>query len=258
MNTERIKRNIRHVFLYPLRYILPDGNMKEKLFRWILSFQNSVPLYLAVNSGDVAIQVGTPNAYTVKRFSNMAGPNGKVIIIEADPENATDIKKELAHLNHKNVIIINKGAWSKETTLTFYRSDDFKGDHKIPVDGVVMDNDYRTTYTEKIEIPVDTLDNMLHAQGIKAFNYLSITVNGAEFEVLKGASKLIENSGKCRIFSKGHARFEDGKTGDPINTAIADYLQSFGCETIISKGEKSKMNVKEWTHREGDVFAWKK
>lgn len=250
------KRIIRHIFLYPFRYS-SFGFINRCLFKLVLKFQNSVPLYLVAKKSQTVIQVGTPNFRTVHRFSKLVGEHGKVIIVEADPTNANNLIKDIPKLKWNNVRIENLGAWSEPGNLVFYKSDDHKGDHKIPVDGVEMDNDHRTTYSEKVEIKVDALDNILDRLNVKAFNYLSITVNGAEYEVLKGAQASIIGSPKAIIFSKGHARTTNNGLSEPINVKISDYLQKLGCRTIISKGEKSVSQNEDWKEREGDVFAWK-
>ena len=91
MNTNYLKRNAMHCVLYPLR-LVPEGQLKRYICKKILLIQNSVPLYLAVNSGDVAVQVGTPNIYTMKRYSRLAGRDGRVIIIEAEPKTPNRLK----------------------------------------------------------------------------------------------------------------------------------------------------------------------
>lgn len=256
MNINRIKRTLMHCVLYPFR-LLPEGGFKQKLCIKILSITNSVPLYLAVNKGDTAVQVGTPNVYTMRRFSRLVGKTGRIIIVEAEPGNAKVLESALLSMPNKNVTIVNKGAWSKPGTMKLEKSDEFKGDHKISVDDVFVDNDYRTEFSSSVEIEVDTVDNILAELGCKSIDYLSITVNGAELEVLKGATQIIDQSESCRIFSKGHARVGDSRSGTPLNVYISEFLNKHGLTNIISRGERGSTAAEHWKHREGDVFAWK-
>lgn len=256
MNTNYLKRNAMHCVLYPLR-LVPEGQLKRYICKKILLIQNSVPLYLAVNSGDVAVQVGTPNIYTMKRYSRLAGRDGRVIIIEAEPKNAESLKVALDSLPHNNVTIVCRGAWSKPGKMTLQKSDDFKGDHKLQVDDIYVDNDYRTEFGTSVEIDVDTVDNILREHDCESFDYLSITVNGAELEVLKGAQLTLENSPSCRIFSKGHARVGDVKDGKPLNQLIKHFFETLGIECMVSRGEAGHSGLDHWKMREGDVFAWK-
>jgi FkbM family methyltransferase len=237
--------------------LLPEGKIKQRLCKSILSIQNSVPLYLAVNVGDTAVQVGTPNVYTMKRYSRLVGSSGKVIIIEAEPRNAAELEVALGKMPYQNVTIVRSGAWSSQGKMVLEQSDDFKGDHKLKIDGIYVDNDYRTEFGSSIEIEVDTVDNILKAHGFTSFDYLSVTVNGAELEVLKGSELSIRNSSNCRIFSKGHARVGAVEAGPPLNLDIKKYFEKLNLECVISKGEAGHSGLDHWKMREGDVFAWK-
>ena len=245
-----------HCLFYTVRFI-PVSKLKHKMCLWILRHRNSLPLYLVVYPGDTAVQVGTPNLITVKRFSRLVGKKGCVVIVEADPGNADKLKKGIEQSNITNVSIVGKGAWSSKTTLLFHKSDDFDGDHKLDVPGICIDNDYRTNYEEQIEIEVDTVDNILHGLEVTDVNYLSITVNGAEEEVLKGCLGLVKDAKNLKIFSKGHARIGDPEAGEPINVPITKYLRENGLMTMLTCGEKSTAGIEEWKVRDGDVFAWK-
>jgi FkbM family methyltransferase len=256
MNTARFKRNILHCFVYPFRF-LPESKVKKELCKKILKIINSVPLYLAVNTGDTAIQVGTPNVRTMMRYSRLVGASGKVVIVEADPENADDLKSHMADLPFQNVTIVCKGAWSEPGTMTLEKSDEYKGDHKIKVDNVFVDNDLRTTFSNSVEIEVDTVDNILSELGVESIDYLSITVNGAELEVLKGSKEVIKQSDCCRIYSKGHSRVGDVENGDPLNVLIIEFFTNLGIDSVISRGERGPTEARHWQYREGDVFAWK-
>lgn len=235
---------------------VPESSFKNMIRRSLLLFRSGVPAPLIVNLGDTVIQVGTPNISTVERYSRLVGNDGHVIIVEADEMNQNNLEQVCKSGILKNVTLIKKGAWSSPGVQVFCKSDEHAGDHKIKVDNVVMDNDFRNDYSE-IRIEVDTLDNMLEKLNLRTFDFISVTVNGAELEVLKGARNLILNSKACRIYAKGHARYGDGKTGDPINKSIREYLESLGCNALISGHEDSISGISEWRRREGDVYAWK-
>lgn len=219
--------------------------------------QNSVPLYLAVNAGDTAVQVGTPNFITVKRYSNLVGARGNIVVIEADPVNADHLKSNLPTLRYQNVTVVNIGAWSHKTTLTLKKSDEYDGDHRFDVSDVYVDNDLRTSFESSVDIAVDTLDSILSELHIEKVNYLCVTVNGAELEVLRGAEKVLKVSKDVRVFSKGHGRVGSVDSDKAINSQIMDHLQTFGYHTVLSKGEMSPTGKNSWGYRDGDVFAWK-
>ena len=247
-----IKRYSSYLLIYHFKF-LPESSLKRNIRKFFLNFYNSVPLFLALNKGDIAIEVGCPNVRTMRRYGRFVGPEGKVFIIEAEKENQDILLEAKEKLGLKNVTIIPFAAWSEKKEIEFFKSDQWEGDHKIPISNVLVDNDYVNTYTS-VKVQVDTLDDLLHNQNIRTFNYLSVTVNGAELEVLKGAKELIAASSKCRIYSKGHNLID----GIPLNRLIKKYLEGFdGYQIVISKGEASNSQQENWKRRAGDVFAWK-
>ena len=207
--------------------------------------------------GNTAVQVGTPNTLTLNRLSRLVGVDGTVIIVEAEPSNAERLKAEIARRTIDNVHIVAKGAWSSKGSIMLNKSDKFDGDHKIEVPNVCMDNDFRTEYEEKVEIEVDTVDNILTELELPEINYLSITVNGAEHEVLKGSVETLRRSSNIRVFSKGHARQGDASSGEPINVPISNLLEELGYAVTVTHGEKSTAGIESWQYRDGDVFGWK-
>lgn len=248
-------KNLGRIFIkacYPLKF-LPEGILKNKIRVLILHLRHSLPINLVVNTGDVAIQVGTPSRNTMRRFSRAVGPLGKVLIIEADSENVNNLMSALTSLRWDNTLIINKGAWSKRTTLIFNRSPR-KSDHKIPVPGIVMDNDLlpENRHYDEFQISTDKLDNIVKENNISKVDFISITVNGAELQVLYGAEELLRRW-HPRVFSKGHAR---DCNGVPLNKKISAFLSDLQFETYITKGEPAVGNNPGWRIRDGDVYAY--
>jgi len=247
---------VEHLSCYPVRFI-PLSKFKHEFCLKILNSRNSLPLYLAIYPGNTVVQVGTPNIVTLKRLSRLVGKKGTVVIIEAEPSNCIRLNEYIGEKRLQNVRVVQKGAWSERTTLTLSKSDHFDGDHKLDNPAIKMDNDYRTTYSSSIEIEVDKVDNILSEIGVNAINYISITVNGAEFEVIKGCKAIISKSTNLNLYSKGHARKDDPITGEPINSDIRACLVDWGMDAVITHGERSSSGVDSWEMREGDVFAWK-
>ena len=252
----KLNYGLKHCCYYLIRYI-PFPKLKHKLSLAVLGERNSLPLYLGVTKGDTAVQIGTPNILTLNRFSRLVGKNGTVVIVEAEPSNAEKLKAEIGRREIDNVHIVSKGAWSSKGSIILNKSDDFDGDHKIEVPNVCMDNDFRTEYKEKIEIEVDTVDNILSELNLNEINYLSVTVNGAEHEVLKGCVETLSRSRNIRVFAKGHARQGDASTGEPINIPMSNLLKNLGFTVTVTQGEKSTADIETWKYRDGDVFGWK-
>lgn len=239
----------------PARF-LSEGTAKDLVRRSLLLVQNSVPVELAVNPGDTVVQIGTPWPQTMRRFRRAVGDTGQVIIFEAMPENAANLRRAVAESGFTNVTIFEGAAFSTRMSGTLMTSS-HPGDNKIRLDGVRMDNDMRQINAHMGEISVEfyRIDDVLADLGVHQINYLSVTVNGAEQEVLKGAESTLSRSPNLRVFSKGHARLDDGSA---LNIGIRDYLQGLGFTAVISRGEPSSTLDMSWRRRDGDVFAWKR
>ena len=124
------------------------------------------------------IDCGAYNGDTVEQFIKFAKNNyGKIFAIEADSQNASQIKNLIKEKNYKNVEIFNCGVWNKKDTLRF-----------------ISYGNSRSYVSEKgtIEIPMDTIDNLVGNFPIKL---IKMDIEGAELNALKGAVKTLE---RCR------------------------------------------------------------
>jgi len=246
-------RLITKTVFYPVTF-LPDGSMKNAARRTLLRLQNSLPLELALDKGDVGVQVGTPWPRTMKRLRKAVGPDGAIVIIEAEPENFKRLSDVRDVEGLGNVHIVNYAGWSRDESGELTLSPAFSGDHKIAVDGVSIDNDLRPENTEMTTVPCEfrRIDTVLAELGIQHIDYLSVTVNGAELEVLKGARGTLESSPDIRVFSKGHSLTDDNI---PINRPIRAFLAELGFKTMLTRGEPASAD--NTGRRDGDVYAWK-
>jgi FkbM family methyltransferase len=234
---------------------LPEGAWKNRFREYLLRYQHSLPTEFVVNPGDVVCQIGTPWPGTLLRFRKRIGDKGKLIIFEALPSNAAKLRDTVEKHKFSNVYIIEKAAWSESRPGKLSVSP-YVGDHKISVDNVAMDNDLRpgNAAMSEIDVAFTRIDDAVNELGIFEINYLSVTVNGAEHEVLKGASGVLSRSKDIRVYSKGHAMASNGV---PINIPIKQYLESLGFKTMITKGEPSSTTDERWLWRAGDVYGWR-
>lgn len=237
----------------PLR-IFPV-QVSDRIRAALVRARGTLPKTLRVRRGEVALLVGTPNPSTMVRFSNAVGPSGLVVIVEPAPENIRRLEEAYDRLPWTNVQLVPCAAWSELDHVTFSLAA-HSGDHKIDVDGVEHDNDYRpeNTYEETITVQAQPLDNIVEQQELDRVDYVEIMVNGAELEVLRGATSLLRKHRPIRLLVKGHARTEEGK---PLNEDICEFLDQFGITTIITEGGDPAVGTNpEWNVRDGDVWAY--
>jgi FkbM family methyltransferase len=90
-----------------------------------------------------------------------------------------------------NVIALNYAAYSREEQkLKLYL---LSGKSGFTSYNTILSNFVRSD--EKfVEVNANTLDYLLHQNGIDAVNWIKIDVEGAEFEVLKGATSILSKS----------------------------------------------------------------
>jgi len=232
--------------------VVSEGIIKEKLRLMIFKFREFVPKELLLNKGDCAIQVGTPNVKTVQRLSKSIGKRGKAIVVEPEHRNFRKLS-EYVNMHHlTNVFLVNKAAWSSKGRLKLLIASK-SADHKLEQDDIIHDNDLISGgYVSKELVDVDTIDNIVQGFMIEKIDFIDITVNGAELNVLQGMKNVLGFTE--RLFVKGHARFKKG--GKAINEEITSFLRNKGFRTLITKRSSSVVeNV--WGKREGDVYAWK-
>ncbi len=248
-------RGIVRVGTIPFRG-MKEGAGKNRVRQAILSLQHSLPTEFAVNAGDTVVQIGTPRPKTMRRFRRAVGDTGRLIIVEAMPENQDRLAKAIAEDGFTNVTLIRAAACN-ENRLGELSISPYIGDHKIDLDHIRMDNDDRpgNAAMDTIAVQFIRLDDELPKHSVTTIDYISITVNGAEGEVLKGATNILRASAKgTRVYAKGHAR--DTK-GQPLHLETQAIMQSLGYQTKITKGEPSSSSEKDWRWRAGDLFAWK-
>jgi FkbM family methyltransferase len=128
--------------------------------------------------GDVVVDIGAHMGRYTIISSKRVGTNGKVICMEADPNNFETLNHSIELNNLTNVISFNCITYSKEMDI-------------------VDVNTYNRMH-------VNTLDYLLHQNGINAVNWMKIDVDGAELEVLKGASNILSNSKNIALFVEIH------------------------------------------------------
>jgi FkbM family methyltransferase len=226
----------------------PEGSLKERIRKLGLTVFKRFPIELTLRKGETIVQVGANvKSGEALKMARIVGEAGHVIVIEPEMANLEDLRRNLEEASLKNVTLIPKGAWSKRGKQMLLLSP-HPGDHKIEIPGILHDSDLRPEKRHSAtEIEVDTVDNILKSLGISHVDYVKITVNGAELEVLKGMERTLK--GDLRLWVKGHAL----KDGQPLHQAIASFLKERGFFVQITKEDRDQIS-KDFV-REGDVYA---
>ena len=167
---------------------------------------------------DVGANVGL---YTLKLLSKK--PNASVIAIEADPENFLALKKNVYDVNnYSHVILVNKAAYHSNGKIKLYVRGGFSGlpsihkKRKLPGKPNYAD--------EYVTVNCDLVDNILKYNGFEKADLIKIDVEGAEVEVLKGATKTLKFCRKV-IVEVHHENLEKVKSILLENNIKVDVLK---------------------------------
>jgi FkbM family methyltransferase len=160
--------------------------------------------------GDIVVDVGAHIGRYAIIASKMVGSQGKVIAIEAHPANYDILKKNIELNKLNNVIALNYAVHSKETMVKLYEPGQEEG---LTIYNTIMIDRTLTSKNPKyIEVKANTLDSLLVENGINQVNWIKIDVEGAEYEVLKGANEILSSNRCLSVLVEVHGRDTYGPT----------------------------------------------
>jgi FkbM family methyltransferase len=252
-----IKRNIGfNSFLYKslklfgvgnsmlLKISVPKYNYKfycrinNEDYTFMTGHEDEIEEHFTPKGGDTIVDVGAHLGHYTLISSKRVGANGKVIAIEADQGNFEMLNRNIKLNGLTNVIPLNYAVYSKQTKLKLYLPDEESG---FTIYNTIMVN--RTKPEEKfVEVNANTLDNLLLLQqqqsGINHadINWIKIDVEGAEFEVLKGATNILSKSKDIALLIEVH--------GQDNYRPVVEFLNVYNFKIEF---EKSNENG-DWRH----------
>jgi FkbM family methyltransferase len=153
--------------------------------------------YSLLKPGASVVQVGAPSDLLFAGrsralyFAIFVGPSGRVLVVEPDTYNAEALRDYCVDHGHGNITVVPIGLWQFKGTLQFYVNDAHPASSFV--EGVKKYDDKRMGDFRCVEIPVDTLDNVLRQYRLGVPSLVSITTNGSEENILKGMSRTIES-----------------------------------------------------------------
>jgi FkbM family methyltransferase len=164
--------------------------------------------------GETVVDIGAHmGRYTIPS-SKSVGRSGKVIAVEAHPYNFKMLQHNLRLNKLTNVSALNQAVYSQKARLKLYLPDEDLG---YTMHHSLMTNYLAAKYGKEIErryveVEADTLDNLLKAGGINQVNWIKIDVEGAEYEVLKGANEILSSNRCLSVLVEVHGRDTYGPT----------------------------------------------
>ncbi|MDQ3835321.1 MAG: FkbM family methyltransferase [Thermoproteota archaeon] len=186
--------------------------------------------------GNVVIDVGAHvGRYTI-HASKLVGMNGKVIAVEAHPGNFQLLKRNLQLNNSENnVIALNSAAYSEDIShLRLFLAGEDRGN---TIYNTIMES--RDATEKFVNVPALKLDTILQHARLPPheINWIKIDVEGAEYEVLKGAENILSNSKDISLLLEVH-NLQGGNLYDPIVDLLAKHKFGIVYERVYDSGER--------------------
>ena len=129
-----------------------------------------------VKQGDVIIDVGANIGYYLLMFEKLAGDRGHVFCFEPEPENLSELKRNIAGNHLNNVSCFEAAVGDKCGTTYLARG----------LNAMVCEEDEGLT----LEVKMLTLDSVIEQE----VDVIKIDVEGFEGQVLEGARNIIRRS----------------------------------------------------------------
>ncbi len=159
-------------------------------------------------------------------------PASKVFIFEPDTTNFEHIKRNIALNNLDNVFPIQAAVSDNSGTVSFKKHEGGEAGSIVGEGG-------------DLQMPCVTIDEWVEQNQKKPF-LIKLDVEGAEYRVLLGARKLLEESTDLEILLEMHYNFLK-RYGDSIED-IWGLLQELGYRAIYL--DKCEWNEHYWVYRE--------
>ena len=186
-------------------------------------------------NGEIVVDVGAHYGRYTLIAANCIGSKGKVIAIEADPKNFDMLNENIKLNKFENIKTLNYAASSNKSKVKLSIPEK-KAGHTI-YSSIIPGR----SPTEKfIEVNANTLDNLLAENGIslERIKWIKIDVEGAELEVLKGATDVLSKSKDIALLIEIH-NLGDGKNFyEPIMDLLKKYNFKTEFEIVHEGGER--------------------
>ena len=150
---------------------------------------------------DLGMQVVDAGAY-LGEFSLYAsarvGPTGCVFLIEPDPSNLERLERIFILNGGKpaNLVVINAGLWKESGIREF--AGDMNGSSTLVMGaengsehGSLHRFNEKISKAQKIKIQVQSLSDLVQAHAMKRLDFVKMDIEGAEVEVIGGASSIL-------------------------------------------------------------------
>jgi len=160
----------------------------------IENFENKVKSSFSPKTNDVVIDIGAH----LGEYSLAVAKNAEIVIaVEANPDTFKILQKNIELNKITNIIPINKAIYDS----TGYQNLQIFGD-KSGLSSMVMNYEDKS---DSIKVKTETLDRLVDNLKLEKVDWIKIDVEGAEYNVLKGAKQTISlNKERIKLIIELH------------------------------------------------------
>lgn len=205
--------------------IIGHHHVEEKLFSFSDTEKAEQKFYIDyLHPGMIAFDVGANIGEISLLFSRFVGENGSVHSFEPSTETYLRLEKIVKASERSNITINNVAVSDHNGLSKFYVYDhqhaEWNGLSNRPLEkyGISIDQ------PEAIEVKTLTVDQYCSEHDLDRIDLLKIDVEGAEYQVLRGAKRMMsEKRIRCCIFEFGQTTFDMGNSPQQISALIKEY-----------------------------------
>jgi FkbM family methyltransferase len=174
----------------------------------------SGPNRVAVEPGDVVLDIGGCWGDTALYFAKLVGPSGKVYTFEFDPENLEVMRANLA-LNPdlaSRIEIVERALWDRSGEVLRFAQ--FGRMTSVSADA---------DHGSGLETETVTLDDFVEQAGLSTLGFVKMDVEGAELNVLRGARDSLKRFAPRLAVAAYHKEDDLVRLPEAIAAAGHDY-----------------------------------
>jgi len=138
-----------------------------------------------LRSGDCFYDVGAHTGFFALIASRFVAPAGKIVVFEPDPDNVATLKANIARNGISQVTLVEAAVWSSPGEVTFERA----LDESNRTQGHILAEP--NSRLSRISVNTVRLDDLIFKEGYPAPRLIKMDVEGAEWDALQGASRLL-------------------------------------------------------------------
>lgn len=190
-----------------------------------------------VKRGEVVLDIGANIGYYTLLFAKLVGQDGKVYAFEPHPQNFSLLRRNVEYNGYGNVVLEQKAVADTSGIAALYLAKSGSHHHSI------CKNNFNTT--SSLDIGLISLDDYFERnigiakENAKKVSIIKIDVEGAEFDVLKGMEKVLEDNEEIKLILEFTPSFLEDLQIKPKK--LITFLEGKGFRLFFINEKKGKI-----------------